>query len=250
MSPARMLVLSLALAAFTVGCGSGDTQTTQAPAQAGERTTLADVKQACEATFTPTSPGRAHVEFELRDSNEEISIDAPCLVTLAPAANVHLNNVTLSGQILNLVDDPENAGENRIKLQHVTLEGQPGGGFLIELRDAADSLEVEHSELDFPQGIVFRVYGHRGEENDGGSIRMTNSSLAAAGEAEGVALLTSEHTGSIRLIETTITTPADIVLLAKDCQAQIEGDKLDCSSASIAENLARQAEEIEDEAGG
>jgi hypothetical protein len=242
MSAMRVLATSIAVAALAVGCGGGDVQTT---AQSGERTTLADVKQACEASFSPTSPGRAQVNSELRDANVEVSIDAPCLVTLAPEASVTLNNVTLTGEILNLVDDPESAGVNRIKLQRVTFEGRPGAGFLVELRDAADTLEVEHSELDFPSGIVFRIFGHRDEDNDGGSIRMEHTSLSASGEAEGVVLLTSEHTGAIRLVQTTIDTPADIVLIAKECQALIQGDELDCSAASIAENLERQAEEIE-----
>ena len=71
------------------------------------------------------------------------------------------------------------------------MEGQAGAGFLIELRDATDTVEIEHSQLAFPRGIVFRVFGHRGDDNDGGSIRMEHSSLDAAGEAEGVGLLTS-----------------------------------------------------------
>jgi hypothetical protein len=71
------------------------------------------------------------------------------------------------------------------------VEGQAGAGFLIELRDATDTVEIEHSQLAFPRGIVFRVFGHRGDDNDGGSIRMEHSSLDAAGEAEGVGLLTS-----------------------------------------------------------
>jgi hypothetical protein len=238
----RVLALSVVAGALVAGCGSGDVQTT---AQAGEPTTLADVKQACEGSFTPTSPGRAQVESELRDANVELSINAPCLIVLAPAASVTLNNVTLTGQIVNLVDDLSTAGVNRIKLQHVTFEGQPGAGFLVELRDAGDTVEVEHSQLDFPRGIVFRVFGHRGDDNDGGSIRMEQSALGADGEAEGVALLTSEHTGTIRLVQTTIDTPAEVVLVANECRAQLRGESLDCSTASVVENLKRQAEEIE-----
>jgi hypothetical protein len=103
----------------------------------------------------------------------------------------------------------------------------------------------ERSELAFPQGIVFRVFGHRGDDNDGGSIRMEHSALAAAGEGgEGVALLTSEHTGTIRLVQTTIDTPANVVLVAQECRAQLGRENLDCSTASVAENLKRQAEEI------
>jgi hypothetical protein len=50
----------------------------------------------------------------------------------------------------------------------VTINGQAGSGFLVELRDAGDTLEVEDSTLDYPLGIVFKVSGHRGDENSGG----------------------------------------------------------------------------------
>jgi hypothetical protein len=68
---------------------------------------------------------------------------------------------------------------------------------------------------------VFRVFGHHGDDNDGGSIRMEHSSLEVAGEAAGVGLLTSEHTGTIRLVQTTIDTPAHVVLVAQECRAQL-----------------------------
>ena len=248
MNAVRLLVATLALAALA-GCGSGDVQT---PLQSGDATTLADVKRACEETATSASPGRVLVGSELRDANVEISIDAPCLIALAPGAGVTLNNVSVTAGMLNLVDDPSNAGVNQVKLQHVTFDGRPDTGFLVKLRDAGDTLEAEHSQFEFPRGIVFKVFGHRGEEdNDGGFIRMEHSSLAAADEgAEGVVFLTSEHTGEIRLVQTTIETPADIILIAAQCRAQLGARQLDCSNAELAENLERQAEEIEDAAGG
>lgn len=246
-SAVGVLGASLLLGALAAGCGGGNAQGTAEP---GEATTLADVKRACEESFTPTSPGRAGVESELRDANVEVTIDAPCLITLAPAAKVTLDNVTITGQILNLVDDPSDAGENAIKLRHVTINGQAGSGFLVELRDVGDTLEVEDSTLDFPLGIVFKVFGHRDDENSGGSIRMERTSLAADDDAEGVVLLTSEHTGVITLVETTIASPAGILLIAGECEALIQGDKLDCSVPSVVENLERQAKEIEEESGG
>lgn len=243
----RPLAASFLLATLAAGCGSGDVQGTAEPGQA---TTLADVKRACEESFTPSLPGRARVESELRDADVDISIEVPCLITLAPTANVTLDNVTITSRILNLVDDPSDAGDNRIELQQVTINGQPESGLLVELRDPGDTLEVGHSTVDYPRGIVFRIFGHRDDENSGGFIRMERTSLTAEDDAEGVALLTSEHTGVIRLVETTIATPANVVLVADRCEALLEGKELDCSVPSVAENLERQAKEIEDESNG
>jgi hypothetical protein len=236
----RLLAASFLLGTLAAGCGSGEERT----AEPGQATTLAEVKRACEDSFTPSSPGRARVESELRDAGVDISIEAPCLITLAPAANVMLDNVTITSRILNLVDDPSEAGENRIELQQATMNGQPESGFLVELRDPGDTLEVDRSTLDYPRGIVFRIFGHRDDENSGGFIRMERTSLAAADDAEGVALLTSEHTGVIKLVETTIATPAGVVLIADQCEALLDGEELDCSVPSVAKNLERQAEEI------
>jgi hypothetical protein len=168
------------------------------------------------------------VANQLRDANVTISIGVPCLVRLAPSASVTLSSVQITSGILNIVDDANGAGENRIVLENAAMSGGADAGFLVELRDPQDSFYATNSSLAYPLGVVLKVLGHRGEDNSGGLIRMEHTSLTAGAEqGEGVALVASEHTGTIELTQPAISTPAAILLVAGDCEATSGGEKLD-----------------------
>jgi hypothetical protein len=235
----RRIVMVLGLAAVcavaVVGSAGG-----QAPPVG-----LANVKAACENSFTSTSPGIAEVANGLRDADVTIAIGVPCLVRLAPSASVKLSNVKITSHILNLVDDAHTGGKNEIALENVSLTGGADAGFLVELRDPEDSFYARNSSLDYPLGVVLKVLGHRGDENAGGSIRMERTSLSAATEdGEGVALVASEHSGTIELLQPTISTPSAVLVVAGDCEANVAGNKVDCSTDALAENIERQAREL------
>jgi len=206
---------------------------------------LADVKRGCEQSFSSTAPGIVEVATELSDANVTIAIGVPCLVRLAPSASVRLSNVRITSGTFNIVDDAATSGKNGIMLENVSLKGGADAGFLVELRDSEDSFDARNSSLDYPLGVVLKVLGHRGDENTGGSIRMERTSLsAAAEEGEGVAVVASEHTGTIELLQPTISTAAAILLVAGDCEANIDGNTVDCSIGTVADNLERQAKEL------
>lgn len=143
---------------------------------------------------------------------------------------MQLNNVTITGGIINLHDRDTDPETNRIKLQRVTIASD---ALLIELNDVDDEVSMEATDIATAQGIGVRVAGTHEGATDGGSIRIVGSSLEATDLDSTIHVPASEHSGSIRLVGTTIDTPDLLTVLAADCEAVLDGDKLDCSTETV-----------------
>ena len=192
-------------------------------------TTLADVAAAC----ADGNPGIAIVTDQLRDANS--TVDLPdCVIHLEQGADVQLNNVTITGGIINLHDRATEPSTNTIRFENVTIDAV---ALLIELNDADDSLDMRATDITTARGIGLRAAGARDDANEGGDIRLVGSSLLATDLDATIYILASEHSGKIRLVATTVDTQGPLTVLAADCEAKLDGEKLDCSTATVSEEL-------------
>ncbi|GMQ86438.1 MAG: hypothetical protein BMS9Abin07_2017 [Acidimicrobiia bacterium] len=192
-------------------------------------TTLSDVAEAC----AEGNPGIAIVIDQLRDAN--VTVDLPdCVIHLEQGADVQLDNVTITGGIINLYDLGTAPSTNTIVLDNVTIDTV---AFLIELSDADDSLDMSATDITTALGIGLQVVGTRDDANEGGDIRLVGSSLLATDLDATIQILASEQSGKIRLVGTTVDTQGFLFVLAADCKAELDGEVLDCSTATVIEEL-------------
>jgi hypothetical protein len=202
------------------------------PAQPPGSVSLADVALLCAAP-QQSGPGIAIIATELRDANR--TVDLPdCVIHLEQGADVALNNVTITGGIINLHDRATEPSTNQIKLQRVTVDN---AALLIELNDTNDSVETEATSITTQHGIAVQVAGTHDGANDGGSISLVSSSLLATDLDATINVLASEHSGTIRLVDTTVDTRGPLTVLAATCSAQLHGEQLDCSTAAVSAQL-------------
>lgn len=232
----------IVIAALVLGaCGASPSAIDRvaAGAPAGS-TTLSDVARICEESATSDQPGVVEVDSELRESNRKVTIRGiGCIVHLNGSASVTLNNVELHSEgTLNIHDRGEEGEPTRVKIQRSMLSASPGAGVLIELNDPEDSLVMENSRIDAPRGLVLRVAGTRGGDNSGGSIRLNNTDLRSDGTGTGgIRVMASEHSGHIRLLESTADSPATVLVLASDCEARRRGEVMDCSTEKVSDAI-------------
>jgi hypothetical protein len=193
---------------------------------------LADVAASCLAP-QQSGPGVAIVTTELRDSNRTIELP-DCVVHLEAGADVTLNNVTITGGVINIHDRDTDPSTNRMKLQRVAVDN---AALLVELNDVDDSFEAEATSITTRRGIGVRVAGTHDGANDGGSITMVESSLLATDLDATIHVLASEHSGTIRLHNTTVDTRGPLTVLAATCSARLHEELLDCSTATVSAEL-------------
>lgn len=214
-------------------CGNGEGPETTLAASTGTRTTLAQVAEQCAAPYNGEEglPGVAIVNTELRDANTSVELP-DCVIHLEQGADVHLNNVTITGGVVNLHDRDTESAQNRVKVQRSTVNTD---GWLIELNDADDTLQIEASSITAAQGINLTVV--EPGEVAGGDIRLVGSKLHATNVDASVSVYASEHSGIIRMVNTSADTQGLLTILASDCQAQLGGKTLDCSTAALEAGL-------------
>ncbi len=237
----RRIRCVLLLSAIVLGaCSGGDVAVeTGAASAAGERWDLARVADSCRESAKDGLPGVAEIATELRDANARVTIDVPCIIHLVDGADVTLANVQLTTQTLNLHDRDTGSESNKVILARstVTAIGE-GAGLLIELNDADDVLETAASRLTAPAGILMHVAGQRDDDSDGGTIRLVRSTLLSEGAGTGgIQVLSSEQSGSIRLVETVLDTPGSLTVLAAECQSVRDRRILDCSAEQVSRGL-------------
>ena len=224
-----------------VGCGQTQTVVTEdAPAnespivvqaETGPKMDLDDVSAACAGSTE--GPGIAVIDRDLQDAN--ITVELPdCVLHLEQGAGIQLNNVVITGGILNIHDRDTDPSVNRIKLQSVEIEVD---ALLVELNDVDDSLQIEATDIVTAQGVGLRVAGTHDGANEGGDIRLVGSSLLSTDLDATIHILASEHSGTVRLINTTVDTRGALTVLAADCEARLDGDLLDCSAATLEAEL-------------
>lgn len=224
-----VLALAGCATAGTVVDASGDDATATV---AGAPMTLADVAASC-ARPTEAGPGTAIVTTELRDANRTVDL-LDCVVHLKQGADVTLSNVEITGGVLHLHDRAADASPNRLKLQRVSVDNE---ALLVELNDADDSFEAEATSIVARQAISVRVAGARNGTNQGGAVSMVTSSLLATDVDAPVHVLASEHSGVVRLVDTSVDTRGPLTVLAASCVARLDGRALDCSTAAVVEEL-------------
>ncbi|HEX8581366.1 MAG TPA: hypothetical protein VF640_03515 [Acidimicrobiales bacterium] len=235
---ARRLFGAATLVALAVaGCGEGAVVDAGggdvAASVADGPVSLVDVAASC-ARPTAAGPGIAIVTTELRDANRTVSLP-DCVVHLEQGADVTLNNVTITGGILNIHDRATDASSNRLRLQRVSVDND---ALLVELNDADDTFDAEATSIRTRRGIGVRVAGTRDGANEGGTISMVTSSLLATDADATVHVLASEHSGVVRLVDTSIDTRGPLTVLAGTCTARLRGRTLACSTEAVAEELA------------
>jgi hypothetical protein len=212
--------------------GTGSAAAPGGAAGSAQALSLADVAVLC-AEPQQSGPGVAIVTTELRDANRTIELP-DCVVHLEQGADVTLNNVTITGGVINIHDRDTDPSTNRMKLQRVTVDN---AALLVELNDADDSFEAEATSITTQHGIGLRVAGTHDGANDGGSISMVGSALLATDLDATIHVLASEHSGTVRLHNTTVDTRGPLTVLAATCSAQLGGDRLDCSTATVSAEL-------------
>jgi hypothetical protein len=229
-TPLVGLVCAVAVAT-AVALNSSD-DPSLASANPGTRTSLADVAAACN-DGDPSVPGVIEVAGELRDSNTTVELD-DCIIRLVDGADVTLNNVTVSGGILNVHDRDTPTSSNRIKLQRTTFDMT---AVLVELNDADDEFRAEQLDATVAVGFSVKVAETEGGANDGGSIRMVGSSVLATEPGAPLTVAASEHSGTVELVNTSLDTLGLLTVVAGDCSGRMGGEAIDCSPDALADDL-------------
>ena len=230
-TPLVGLVCAVAVAAAVALSTSDDPSTASANARP-QVTSLADVAAACNDGH-PSVPGVIEVAGELRDANTTAELE-DCIIRLVVGADVTLNNVTISGGILNLHDRDTPTSSNRIKLQRTTLNME---AVLVELNAADDEFQTENLDATVAVGFSVRVAETEAGANDGGFIRMVGSSLLATGDGAPVTVAASDHSGTVQLVNTSLDTLGLLTVAADDCSGRMGGQSLDCSTDALADAL-------------
>lgn len=74
-------------------------------------------------------------------------------------------------------------------------------------------------------------------EGDGGADLVRSTLLSEGVGTSGIQVLSSEQSGSIRLVETVLDTPGSLTVLAAECQSVRAGQILDCSAEQVGRGL-------------
>lgn len=228
----------LACALTLSACGGGEVSIETGASAAAGRWDLAKVADSCRDSATDVQPGIVEIATELRDANARVTIDVPCIIHLVGGADVTLANVQLTTQTLNVHDRDTGSEPNKVIVARSTITASgDGSGILIELNDAEDVLETAASKITAPAGILVHVADQR-DDSGGGSIRLVRSTLLSEGVGtSGIQVLSSEQSGSIRLVETVLDTPGSLTVLAAECQSVRAGQRLDCSAEQVGRGL-------------
>lgn len=87
------------------------------------------------------------------------------------------------------------------------------------------------------RGFSIAVAETEAGANDGGSVRMVNSSVLALDEGAPVTVRASEHSGTVDLVNTSLDTRGLLTVVAGQCSGRVGGEVLDCSTDALADAL-------------
>jgi hypothetical protein len=119
-------------------------------------------------------------------------------------------------------------------LQRTTFDVE---ALLIELNDADDEFSTERLDATVVRGFSTAVAETEAGANDGGSVRMVNSSVLALDEDAPVTVRASEHSGTVDLVNTSLDTRGLLTVVAGQCSGRVGGEVLDCSTEALADAL-------------
>lgn len=244
-APASTLIRSAALvtaALLLVGC-SGDDDTaspTTAPppteSDPGEETPdEATDGSTDEAAPSPTDGsleaiaeacadgGPVGLDSDVVESNT--SVDIPdCEIHLEPGVSIDLSDLSITGGDLVWRESDDGPGTNLVTLERLSIDVE---SFVLELNDADDAIRTNSISITTTDGIDVRV-GDLGDEGEGGTIHLVETSLTATGPEATVHLLTSERSGTLRLERSSIDAPGAPRLSGAECSAEVNDEQLAC----------------------
>jgi hypothetical protein len=194
--------------------------------------TLAQVATMC-ATSTE-EPATARLTTDLID--ERTTVDLPdCVIHLENGAKVDLYKVTITGGILNIHDRDTDVAKNTIHLHRTTIDND---ALLIEVNDDTDRISTDLSHITTKQGIVLAAAGTDQGANQGGTVFLESSTLQSTDVDAPISLVASEHSGTVKLDDTSVDTQGPLTVTAASCHARFSGDDLDCSTSALLEEIA------------
>lgn len=206
----------------------------------GQRLRLANLAGKCESTRGEDGFGVFEVDRATVLTDESGEIATPCRLSIKEGGSLTMNGVELRSRTFAIEDNDSN-GRTTVDIHNSTLTGTEEAGVYINLLDPDDSISISSSTLEYSLGIYARSLGAQGEDNDGGHIEATQSSLTSLGpDTEGIQLMAGEDTGSATFVDlkldTVQLTPENdtqskkILLLAGECRMErVEGYSGACS---------------------
>lgn len=199
-----------------------------------QRLRLANLAGRCESTRGEDGFGIFEVNRRIKVSDESGEITTPCRVSIKEGGSLTMEGVELQTKTFAIEDGGSN-GKTTVDIRNSTLKGTEEAGVYINLLDPDDSISISGSTLEYPLGIYARSLGAQGEDDDGGNIEATQSSLTSLGpNTEGIQLMAGEDTGDATFVDlkldTVQLTPGNgtqskkILLLAGECRMErVEG---------------------------
>ncbi len=209
----------------------------------GEIAALAD---RCSTSVGEDGFGDVIISNRLTISNESGEIPVPCRVRLGEGGWLQLNNVKLTSQHLSISDYRPN-GETRVVFNNSDLIASGRHGFLLQLSDAADSVSMNNTDLDYPLSVWVRISDlSPNAEIGGGRIQVNNSSVRAADpeSEDGIQFVTGEVGGKAKFSKVVLDTGEpqseyqNALLFAGECEVhQVEGFPNRCGPRAILNGL-------------
>jgi hypothetical protein len=251
---AIMTVASIGLASWHNAVFAGTRHGTRTPAHLAAEPSIANgvatfrrtarlgaVADACAATASALSQGSVVLLDGLVDAHVSVTFTTPCAIQLAGSGGVALHDVSVSSMTLNIADTAFGSGQNTVSLSDARFSGGSYAGLLIRLSDPADRVTVDGGSLRYPAGIAIQVRGDRSGVDDGGTVRLSHTTLSARGDdSEGLTVTASTRHGLIAADRTTLD--ADAIGFVADRCTVAQGHRLiDCGAARLAGDLKAQA---------
>lgn len=193
-------------------------------------TSLAEVQRGCD-DGDPTRPGVVEISGELRDANVVVDIE-DCIIRLINGADITLNNATITGGIINIHDRATEGEKNVFRLQNTSFDVE---ALLIELNDANDTVSLRASDLTAVRGLSVKAADDA--SNEGGSIDVVSSRMLVTNDQGPLVFVASEHSGSVRFVNSTADTQGLLLITAHECEGKLEGEKFDCSTEALANHV-------------
>lgn len=207
---------------------------------------LEDLASKCTSSVGEDGFGSVTIDRRLIISGENGEISVPCRVRLEKGSSLRLNNVKLRTKHLSISDYEPN-DETPVRIENSELIATGRHGFLLQLSDAEDSVEVRRSKIDYPLSVWVRVSDLDQEaEVGGGRIAVTNSTVRADDpeSADGIQFVAGEIGGKAKFNKLKLDTGApegefqNAILFAGECKVQrVEGYPNRCGTEAILEGL-------------
>lgn len=177
-----------------------------------------------------TSPAVIELDFGLVISNQTMTLRQSCSIVLVEGGGLKItgSQVRINGamEVISM------ASEASFVIEDSTLKGDTGSSMVVDLKGGDEPLvRIERSELQFGNLISISAIGSGPEEEPGGMILASKTSVITRdSQAQGVAF-TSGGRGEFSALRIVVPSGAFQILYARDCV--IDGVADACGPASI-----------------